>query len=118
GDDALPMVDPDATPPGGVPLSFRQTERSWLVPAGLILAVAAVLVVVGVLFTRTDAGHRFFHRSPATTLPAQGGRLTLTDISAFDPPPGDGNEHPELADEARDDDPATAWHTATYRRAD
>ena len=33
GDDALPMVDAEDTPPGGVPLSFRQTERSWLVPA-------------------------------------------------------------------------------------
>src|SRR5207302_9070837 len=105
-------------PPGGVPLSFRQTERSWFVPAGAIVAVALVLILVGVLFSRTDAGHNLFHRSTATTVPAQRGPIALAGLTAFDPPPGDGNEHQELATDAHDGDANTGWHTATYTRTD
>ena len=42
----------------------------------------------------------------------------MAGVSSFDPPPGDGREHPELVDAVSDRDPTTSWHTATYRRAD
>lgn len=50
----------------------------------------------------------------ASGAPAAGAVLPLTAVEDFDPPPGDGHEHPELVAAAYDGDPTTAWRTDRY----
>lgn len=42
------------------------------------------------------------------------GTLPIVGASDFDPPPGDGREHPDRTGLAVDGDPATGWTTETY----
>ena len=44
-----------------------------------------------------------------------GGSVTLRGIGAYDPPPGDGQEHGARARLATDGKPSTFWDTETYR---
>ncbi len=66
-DDAVPMIVRDDTPPRGVPQTFAQSERSWMVPTVLIVVVAVTLGIVGVIFARSDAGHRLLGDLPSVT---------------------------------------------------
>jgi hypothetical protein len=122
-DDAVPLVtaDDDDTPPAGMLTpSFRDTERSWLVPAVAILLVAAALVVIGVVFAGTDVGRELLHRKRSAAPPAAAAPpapLGIAGVSAFDPR-GDGSEHDSEAANVTDGDPATTWETSTYSRAD
>jgi hypothetical protein len=120
-DDAVPLVtaDDDTPPAGLLRPSFRESERSWLVPALAILLVATVLVVVGIVFAGTDVGRDLLHRNRSTT-PSTGAPpapLGITRVSAFDPL-GDGNEHDDEAANVTDGDPSTTWDTSTYSSAD
>ncbi|MCU1455395.1 MAG: Serine/threonine protein kinase [Acidimicrobiales bacterium] len=96
-------------------LTFVQSERSWLVPAVLVLIVAVALGVAGVLLGRTDAGHRLIEtvrgQSPAA---AKTQVLPIAEARAFDPFGKDG-EHDAQAHLAIDGDPNTSWTTETYR---
>lgn len=114
-DDAVPLVVADDTPPQGTAPSFRQTERTWLLPAAVIVVLAAAVGLAGVLVAGTDVGRRILPgtaRSPAA-VPA-----TVVSATAFDPPPGDGHEHDADTALAIDGNPATAWRTQRYSRAD
>lgn len=42
--------------------------------------------------------------------------LTVAGVTLYDPPPGDGQEHPGDIGKAMDNDPSTIWSTLTYRR--
>jgi putative peptidoglycan lipid II flippase len=44
----------------------------------------------------------------------QGEMIEIVDVADFDPPPGNGEEHPEDVGNAVDGDPATVWSTLTY----
>jgi hypothetical protein len=121
-DDAVPLVtaDDDTPPAGMLTPSFRDTERSWLVPAVAILLVAAALVVIGVVFAGTDVGRELLHRKRSAAPPAAAAPpapLGIAGVSAFDPR-GDGSEHDSEAANVTDGDPATTWETSTYSRAD
>jgi hypothetical protein len=52
---------------------------------------------------------------PATTALTP---FPLASATSFDPPPGDGSEEQSQAHNAVDGDPATAWFTENYTRAD
>src|SRR5205823_4205154 len=56
-------------------------------------------------------------RSPGTTVtPAPGrGATRIAGAAAFDPPPGNGDEHNDEAARAVDGNPATFWETETYK---
>lgn len=116
-DDAVPLVESDPTPPGGTVASFRESERSWLVPAIAILLIAAALITAGVVLSQSDI--RPFRRSspPATAAAPAATPVALAGATAFDPL-GDGDEHGDEAGLAVDGDPSTAWTTSTYSRAD
>lgn len=98
--------------PAPVP-TFRQTERSWLIPTVLVVVVAVALGLAGVLLGRSGAGDLFggIGGSPSGTA------LVVTRATAFDPE-GDGDENGALAGRAVDGDPASRWRTEGYNARD
>jgi len=109
----LPWSDPATTTPPAAP-SFTQSERSWLVPTALVVAVAVALGVAGLLLGRSGAGDLLDNvrdafgggSGPSRELVIDGGQ-------AFDPDGGDG-ENDSLVRLAFDGDAATAWRTEGY----
>lgn len=116
-DDALPSVVRDPTPPSGITPSFRQTERTWLVPAGVIIALAAGLTALGFMFSQSDVGEGLLRRGQD---PAAGGGTPVVGLSvrSFDPQGNDRVENEDRAAAAADGDPATLWSTVRYKSAD
>ena len=112
-DDAVAMVERDPTPPAGLPASFRQAERPWLVPAALIVLISVLLVVAGVLFSRSEVGQELFNR-PAEA-PAAPDRVQIASTRSFDPEGNDREENENRVRLVRDGNPATGWATDTYR---
>ena len=110
-DDAVPAVQREETPPGGAPQTFAQSERSWIVPVFVIVLVAVTLGVVGILFARSDTGQRLFDDPGGGS---QAEVVSVLSASAFDPPPGSGQEHDEELAFLVDGDAATTWSTEQY----
>ena len=107
-DEWSPVVAPLPTP------SFRQTERSWLVPTLLVAFIAVALGIAGLLLGRSGAGSLLGDVRDVIG----GGRsspiaLEVTGATAFDPF-GDGAENDDLANNVRDGNPDTAWRTEGY----
>jgi len=97
---------------------FARTERPWLVPAALIVVVAATLGVVGVLLGRTEVGRNLFGSGGERDGTAGAERpVNVTRVAAFDPQ-GSGGEHDEELPRLIDSDPATAWTTEEYNSSD
>ena len=113
-DDAIASVVRETTPPGGV-ATFRQTERRWLVPAGLIIIAAVAVVVVGIAFSQSQVGHAIFH--PGTQSAAPAGPIGVVAAHSFDPL-GDGNENEARAGNAVDGNQDTDWATQHYTTRD
>ncbi len=110
---------PIAASPGP---SFRQTERSWLVPTALVVLAAVSLGVAGLLLDRSGAGKllegvRDVIGGPSGDAVIQ---LPLAGASSFDPADlgGDGSENDELVGNAIDGDLGTAWRTEGYNDRD
>jgi serine/threonine-protein kinase len=112
-DDALAAVVRDPTPPAGITPSFAQSERSWLVPVAIVVAVAVVLGLIGALLAGSDAGN-LLGGSASRSGGASSQPLAVTDVRSFDPPPGDGEEHDENLSKLVDGNPATVWSTDGY----
>ena len=112
-DDAVSMVDHHPTPPAGVPASFRQAERPWLVPAALILLLRVLLIVAGVLFCRSDVGQDLFNRPQAQE--PQPTPVEVASVRSFDPEGSPPSENDERVGLVTDDDPGTSWATDRYR---
>ncbi|HEX7277930.1 MAG TPA: protein kinase [Acidimicrobiales bacterium] len=119
GDDAVPMIVRDDTPPQGIPKTFVQSERSWMVPTVLIVVVAVTLGIVGVIFARSDTGQRLLGEQPGGTDgsggngSAAGQAVTVASVTSFDPN-GDGAEHEDEVGNLVDGNPSTTWRTSTY----
>ena len=113
GDDAVPAVVRDPTPPAGVVGSFGQTERSWIVPAALIVATAAVLVVLGIVLSRADVGP-LGGGGGGTPTGGEGTPVTGFRVRSFDPEGRDRVEKEERAGLAADANPQTTWSTDRY----
>ena len=112
-DDAVPAVIRDPTPPSGVAPTFRQTERSWLLPAAAIVVVAAALVVLGVVFSRSEVGRTLLNREAPTTT-GQTTVLPVASVRSFDPEGNDGVENEGRTAAVLDGDPTTTWSTVRY----
>ena len=115
-DDAVPMIVRDDTPPRGIPQTFAQSERSWLVPTVLIVVVAVTLGIVGVIFARSDAGQRLLDDLPSVTGDDGGGggaAVTVRSVTSFDPD-GDGEEHEDEVGNLLDGNPSTTWRSSQY----
>ncbi len=100
--------DPTTTYGGGD--GYAGPERTWLVPAALIVVIAVTLGVVGIIVGQTDVGRGLFksvgvsHDHPVTGVGA----------TSFDPL-GDGHENDTQVGLAVDGNPQTGWRTETYR---
>ncbi|MGH9245828.1 MAG: protein kinase domain-containing protein [Acidimicrobiales bacterium] len=94
---------------------FATTERSWLVPAVLIIVIGVALGVASVLFSRTEAGRRLLGRPPAEPAAEAdtGAPLTIDAVDPFDPQ-GDERERDDLASRVIDGSDDTEWQTEGY----
>jgi len=112
------LAHDDATRIGGhtsasVPAGYADSEKRWLLPAMLIVFVAASLAVAGLLFGSTEVGQRLFQGARDAVTGRGAEPLASTGAIAFDPG-GDGREHDERAPLVLDNDPATVWTTEGY----
>jgi serine/threonine protein kinase len=84
------------------------SRRASLAGIGLVLAgTAAALLIAGLSGTNNESG------APPPGVPS-GAEIPLSIARAFDPIAGDG-ENDDLAKNAVDADPQTAWPTSTYQ---
>jgi len=107
---ARPLAQPQAPPPPR-PAAARPHRRRrwpWLLLIPLLLAAGAVAAYVFSTLS-DDSGP-----SGANTAAAATQALPITKAQDFDPPPGDGSEHPEETHFAIDGDPRTTWQTEGY----
>jgi putative peptidoglycan lipid II flippase len=113
-------------PPGP---SFRQTERSWLIPTVIVVLVAIALGVAGILIGRSGAGDLLGDVRDAIGGRSAASPVAITRASAFDPPcsasacspgqrGGDGRENGDDAPLAIDGDAQTAWRSEGYDNRD
>jgi serine/threonine protein kinase len=107
---------PEVTPSRG----FLRHEGRLLGWVLALVAVAAVLVAVGLTLAKNDLGNLFgddgptgTSRSPATSAPAA--RVKVVDAGSFDPD-GDGQENTNMADLAIDPDRNSRWQTEGYNQ--
>ena len=107
---------PAAPPPPPKP-SFRQTERSWLVPTVILVVIALALGIAGVLFGRSGAGDFIGGVRDAISGTEDPVQIELTQAKDFDPF-GDGAESTSQVGAAIDSDPQTAWTTESYDNRD
>lgn len=115
-DDAVPMIAREDTPPHGVPQTFVESERSWMVPTVLIVVVAVTLGIVGLLFARSGPGQRLLGEQPGGDGQGDGGSgaaVTVASVTSFDPD-GDGVEHENEVGNLVDGNPSTTWRTSQY----
>jgi hypothetical protein len=94
---------------------FQDTERTWIVPAALIVVIAATLLIVGVALSGNDVGRAIFDVASGDDGAEDGGdRVELaTQPLSFDPE-GSQGEHDDELPLAVDGDAATAWTTERY----
>ncbi len=94
----------DAVPERRKLLTRRRTSAAGVL---LVLAAVAAALLIAAL-TGSD------EPSGGGGAP-QGGTIDLTQAQAFDPPPGDGEEHDSEAGFAIDANPDTTWTTESYQ---
>ena len=101
----------DRTPPAGIVPKVSVRRRSLAIP----LAVATVVALaVGVLVFALSSPDKSGNGSGA----AAQASVAITRVTAFDPPPGDGEEHNGDVGNLTDGRPDTTWRTQTYFDAD
>jgi len=112
---AIEIGDPTPVPGEREHPSFARNERSWLVPAALIIVVAVTLGIVGVLLGGTDVGGELFGTTDET--PAGDPEpVAISRPLSFDPE-GDRSENDEQLPALVDGSLDTSWQTDRYNSA-
>ncbi|HEX9711318.1 MAG TPA: protein kinase [Actinomycetota bacterium] len=98
---------------------FAGSEFRWLVPVLLILVLGGLATTFGVGFVRDFANRDDAPTTTETATPqTPGSALTVAEVTDFDPPPGNGEEHSEDVGKTIDGDPLTGWRTLNYAERD
>ena len=97
----------------GTPRIAKRRRRRGRAPASAVIVAFGLAVAVAVLAVALvrDNG------SPPgpSTARGSGAPITLQGVTAYDPPPGNGQEHDDEAPNATDSSPSTYWETEHYR---
>ncbi len=93
---------------------FAQSERRWLVPAALIVVVAATLGVVGILLGRTEMGRDLFDEGGDRATVDAGEPVGIAAVASFDPQGDDGVENDDDLAALTDSELDSAWSTVRY----
>jgi serine/threonine protein kinase len=117
-DDAVPAVSRDLTPPSGMAPSFGQTERTWLVPAFVIVVAAVALIVVGIAFSQSDVGQGLLGTGGGSSTKATGAPVAIAAAHSFDPEGSDHEENEPRVGAIADGNPSTSWSTDRYNSQD
>jgi len=113
----------DGPPTGELPRSVPANTGRRSGPLRRTLTVAVVVVLVaGVLLLAYLVGQQATDQTSAseptpTSSASQAAppeRFQIESAVSFDPPPGTGDENPDLVMFATDSDPSTAWETLSY----
>lgn len=133
--DAAVGVDPTPSEPNNDDHSFVHSERSWLVPALVVVLLAGALLVAAILISRgvTDGSTSADpDRDSEDSVPIDDVESTATtplsniqeveeasivSATSFDPEGDDQEENQRLVPNAFDGDDQTSWRTTTYRSA-
>ena len=116
--------DDRPAPPGPAPESgpiysrvgLGARSRLWYVGAAAILIVLAA-AIAGLVSARLGGGGNA--STPPVTAPGQSSvQIPIAAAHSFNPPPGSGTEHEELAGNLTDGNPTTYWHTEQYANPD
>jgi eukaryotic-like serine/threonine-protein kinase len=96
------------------PLESKKSRRKWVFT--LVLASCALLLLA---LAGSQLGTQSRHPNPPAQSSGGGGglqpvQLAATPAGSYNPPPGDGSEHPERVGAAVDGNPSTSWDTQTY----
>lgn len=116
----LPMLDEIASlAPAvtSVPSERPSWFRSWLLVPSVILVVGAAAIAVGLWLGELQVGGPLgvrLHHQEEPTSPPPTVTLTVTSVSSFDPPPGDGTENDAGLPYVIDGNPATVWKSENY----
>jgi eukaryotic-like serine/threonine-protein kinase len=107
---------PEVTPSHG----FLRHEGRLLGWVLALVAVAAILVAVGLTFAKNDLGNLFGEDPPATprrtpTTAAAASPIRGVTGASYDPLGDDLSENEDEAPNAVDGDPATVWRTVRYK---
>jgi serine/threonine-protein kinase len=100
-------------PPATRPRRTRPQREQRQFPVGIVLIVilAALLVAGGAyLLLSSDSAKKALHVSSASSKPVH-----LVGVLGYDPEGDNGDEHTDVAAEATDGNPATAWKTEEYQ---
>mgnify|MGYP002629981808 CR=1 FL=1 len=105
---------------------FVRSERSWMIPAFVVLVLGSALLIAALLISRSpiagrdDAATTTSDRETTDTTPLANfdvrDEKEIVGVRSFDPTPGDGSENEDLTAAAFDDDLTTTWRTETYRQ--
>jgi serine/threonine-protein kinase len=110
-DDPTMIVPPRVVRESAPRRTRARSRRLWPLVA-VLAALALVAVALAVALSRDDDG------GPAGAANGGGGGegtpVRIVAVAAYDPPPGDGQEHPEAVARATDGDAATYWTTERY----
>jgi hypothetical protein len=104
---AATMIVPGRVLRQSRPRRARARRSQWPFALAALGAVLLAAAIVGIVLTR-DHGSGTNAASGGTT------PVTLHAVAAYDPPPGDGSEHPERVKLATDGDGSTYWETQHY----
>ncbi len=97
-------------PPSRQQRPARQGRRKR---GGILWPIAAVAAVLGIA-ALAAIGAMALRDDDDGAAASNGQPIRLAGVGAYDPPPGDNEEHDAEAPEATDGDPSTSWSTESY----